>query len=217
MKRSLAVALAMALAAAVTVPRTAAAQTPPAAAQASPFPPPPPMTPQGASPFPPPPPVGSQGAAFPAPSSVSQFPQGGPGGLGAQAPRPPQAPQCADFPRLRDEAQKKAGIVEATGKRKGDRKEMCVAITNFFNAEAAVVKFLDTNKAACGVPEQALAQAKTIHGNTMKFRDTVCAEGPKPKAPTLSDAIATPTLDTGSNTRTGRGTLDTLTGNPLAK
>jgi hypothetical protein len=215
MNRSLAVALGVAFTAAVTVPFVAVAQTPPAAAQASPFPPPPPMGSQGSSPFPPPPPTGSQGLAFPPPSSVSQFPQGPPGG---QAPRPPQAAaQCADFPRLRDEAQKKAGIVEATGKRKADRKEMCAAVTNFFTAEAAVVKFLDTNKTACAVPDQALAQAKVIHGNTMKFRDTICAEGPKPKAPTLSDAIATPSLDTGSNTRTGRGTLDTLTGNPLAK
>jgi hypothetical protein len=131
--------------------------------------------------------------------------------------RPPQAALCADFPRLRDEAQKRAGVVEATGKRKADRKEMCAAVQNFFGAEAAVVKFLDTNKTACGVPEQALAQAKVIHTNTQKFRDTVCAEGPKPKAPTLSDAIGTPALETGSNTRTGRGTLDTLTGNPLAK
>jgi hypothetical protein len=196
MNRSLAVALAVAFAAAVTVPRIAAAQAP------------------QASPFPPPPPAGSQGSLFPAPSSVSQFPQGP---QGAPAPRPPQAAQCADFPRLRDEAQKKAGIVEATGKRKGDRKEMCAAVQNFFNAEAVVVKFLDTNKTACGVPEQALAQAKVIHTNTQKFRDTVCAEGPKPKVPTLSDAIGTPSLDTGSNTRTGRGTLDTLTGNPLAK
>jgi hypothetical protein len=195
MNRSLAVALAVAFAAAVTVPRIAAAQAP------------------QASPFPPPPPAGSQGALFPAPSSVSQFPQGPQGG---QAP-PPQAAQCAEFPRLRDEAQKKAGLVEATGKRKGDRKEMCAAVQTFFTAEAAVVKFLDTNKTACGVPEQALAQAKVIHTHTQKFRDTVCAEGPKPKVPTLSDAIGTPSLDTGSNTRTGRGTLDTLTGNPLAK
>jgi hypothetical protein len=214
MNRSLAVALGVAFAAAVTVPCIAVAQTPPAAAQASPFPPPPPMGSQGSSPFPPPPPTGSQGLAFPPPSSVSQFPQGPPG---AQAPRPQQAAQCADFPRLRDEAQKKAGIVEATGKRKADRKEMCVAVTNFFAAEAAVVKFLDINKTACAVPDQALAQAKVIHTNTQKFRDTICAEGPKPKAPTLSDAIGTPSLDTGSNTRTGRGTLDTLTGNPLAK
>jgi hypothetical protein len=35
--------------------------------------------------------------------------------------------------------------------------------------------------------------------------------------PTLSDAIGTPSVDTAGNTKTGRGTLDTLNGNPLAK
>jgi hypothetical protein len=33
----------------------------------------------------------------------------------------------------------------------------------------------------------------------------------------LSDAIGSTPLDTSTNTKTGRGTLDTLTGNPLAK
>jgi hypothetical protein len=51
----------------------------------------------------------------------------------------------------------------------------------------------------------------------VQFRDQVCAEQPQPKAPTLSDALGTPTLDTRKNTKTGKGTLDTLTGNPLAQ
>ncbi len=80
-----------------------------------------------------------------------------------------------------------------------------------------MVNFLDDNKTACGVPQQAITQAKAIHVNTLKCRDTLCAEGPKAKAPTLSDATGTTPLDTSTNTKTGRGTLDTLTGNPLAK
>ena len=131
---------------------------------------------------------------------------------------PPQAsPICANFPRLRDEAKTKADAISAIGKRHGDRKEMCAAVQNFTAAEDKVVKFLEDNKASCGVPDQAVTQAKAMHIKTMQFRDTVCAEGPKAKTPTLSDAIGTPSLDTGTNTRTGRGTLDTLTGNPLAK
>ena len=130
---------------------------------------------------------------------------------------PPQSAICASFPKLRDEAKAKADQVSVIGKRHGDRKEMCAAVQNFTAAEEKVVKFLDDNKANCGVPPQAVTQAKAMHANTVKFRDTVCAEGPKQKAPTLSDAIGTPSLDTGTNTRTGRGTLDTLTGNPLAK
>ena len=130
---------------------------------------------------------------------------------------PPQSGICANFPKLRDEAKTKAEAIAAVGKRKGDRKEMCTAVQTFTAAEEKVVKFLDDNKRACGVPDQALTQAKAMHAKTVKFRDTVCAEGPKPKVPTLSDAIGSPSVDPGKNTSSGRGTLDTLTGNPLAR
>jgi len=33
----------------------------------------------------------------------------------------------------------------------------------------------------------------------------------------LSDAIKAPSVDTAKDTKTGRGTFDTLTGNPLAR
>jgi len=142
----------------------------------------------------------------PAPQQSSPFP-----------PPPQPSGVCANFPKLRDEAKAKAELVSAIGKKHGDRKDMCAAVQNFTAAEDKVVKFLEDNKVACGVPPQAVAQAKTMHANTVKFRDTVCAEGPKPKVPTLSDAIGAPPAETGTNTKTGRGTLDTLTGNPLAK
>jgi hypothetical protein len=128
------------------------------------------------------------------------------------------APQCSDdFVKLRDDAQKKAMAVQAGGKNHVERKEMCALITRFAAAETQVVKFLVDNKSFCGIPDEAITTSKTNHTATLKFRDTVCAEGPKPKAPSLSEAIGTPTLDTEKNTKTGRGTFDTLTGNPLAK
>ena len=58
---------------------------------------------------------------------------------------------------------------------------MCSAVQTFTIAEGAVVKFLEDYKTSCGVPDQALAQAKAMHAKTIQFRDTVCAEGPKPK------------------------------------
>jgi hypothetical protein len=205
MNRSLVVGLA--LAAGMALSHTALAQSPfPPAPQQSTFPPPPQQ-----SQFPAP----SQQSVFPSGPAQGGAPMGGPpmGGMGG----PPQSGVCANFPRLRDEAKSKADAVSAVGKRHGDRKEMCAAVQNFTAAEDKVVKFLDDNKGPCSVPEQAVAQAKAMHAHTLQFRDTVCAEGPKPKAPTLSDAIGAPALDTGTNTKTGRGTLDTLTGNPLAK
>jgi hypothetical protein len=125
---------------------------------------------------------------------------------------------CNAFVKLRDDAQQKAAAIKAAGARKAERTEMCGIVTRFATAEAVVVKFLQDNKTWCGIPDQALTAAKASHENTMKFRTAVCAEGPaKPKAPTLSDAISTPSVDTDKNTKTGRGTFDTLTGNPLAR
>jgi hypothetical protein len=230
MNRSLVVGLALAAGMALSHAALAQSPFPPPPQQSSPFPPPPQQqsqpqaAPQQSSPFPPPPPQ----SAFPAATQQSVFPsgsmQGGPpmGGMGGppmggMGGPPQQSAVCANFPRLRDDAKARADVVSSVGKRHGDRKEMCNAVQNFTASEEKVVKFLDDNKTACGVPDQAVAQAKAMHVNTIKFRDTVCAEGPKPKAPTLSDAIGAPPAETGTNTNTGRGTLDTLTGNPLAK
>ena len=131
-----------------------------------------------------------------------------------------QAPaQCVKFPQLRDEAQQKALLVRNAVMHKADRKEICALVTKFYSAEAIVVKFLDENKTWCGIPEQAITVAKTNHERTLKFRTAACSEAPaaKPRMPSLSDAISTPTVDSGANTKTGHGTLDSLTGNPLAK
>jgi hypothetical protein len=131
-----------------------------------------------------------------------------------------QAPaQCNAFIPLRDDAQQKAAAVRAATEHKAERKEVCALVTRFATAEAAVVKFLEANKTWCGIPDEAVKAAKTGHERTLKFRTMACSEAPaaQPKAPTLSDAIGTPSVDSAANTKTGRGTLDTLSGNPLAK
>jgi hypothetical protein len=174
--------------------------------------------------FPPPPPPGQAGV-FPAPPAPGQQgggmvgtpPTGGGGNPFAGGGGPPQMPpQCAPFPKLRDEAARRAELVQKIGKGHGDRKAMCEAVTKYVEAEGRVVKFLEDNKTACGVPAETVQQAKLGHANTLKFREQVCAEGPKPKVPTLSDAIGTPTVETPKDPKkTGVGTYDTLTGNPL--
>ena len=139
-------------------------------------------------------------------------------GVRAQFPVPPGGAQCNDFPKLAAEAQKRSALVSAAMKAKADRKELCTLMTNFVAAETNVVKFLETNKVWCGVPEDALKVSKANHEKSIKFRTASCSEeGPRPKAPSLSDAIKTPSMDTAKNTKTGRGTFDTLTGNPLAR
>jgi hypothetical protein len=210
MIRSLAAALTVA--AAAILPGIALAQ----------FPPPPPTGSQGV--FPAPPPTGAQGV-FPAPP-----PQGG--GMGGGSPAsfggpppgggsgfgPPGGPPavCASFVSLKDEAEIRGQAIQAASKTH-DRKVMCGAVTRFVEQETKVVKFLVDNQTRCGIPPAAVTNAKASHEKTIDFRDKVCAEAPTPKPPTLSDALGTPTLDTAKNTKTGKGTLDSLTGNPLAR
>jgi hypothetical protein len=127
--------------------------------------------------------------------------------------------QCNAFIGLRDEAQKKALAVRTAVEHKVDRKEICGLVQRYFAAESTVLKFLEDNKTWCGIPEEAIKAARDNHEHTGKFRTAACQEGPvgKPKEPSLSDAIGTPSVDSGTNTRTGRGTLDSLNGNPLAR
>jgi hypothetical protein len=129
------------------------------------------------------------------------------------------APQCADFPRLSAETKKKADAVQVAMNAKAERKQICALMTTFVSSESAVIKFLEDNKVWCGVPDQAIAISKTNHEKSMKFRNLACAAdaAPQTKPPSLSDAIKTPTVDSSKNTSTGRGTFDTLTGNPLAR
>jgi hypothetical protein len=126
---------------------------------------------------------------------------------------------CNSFVKLRDEAQQKALAVRNAVQNKVERKDICALVTRYYAAESTVVKFLEDNKTWCGIPDQAIKAAKDNHEHTLKFRTAACTEAPaaKPRIPTLSDAIGTPSVDTGANTKTGRGTLDSLNGNPLAR
>ena len=131
--------------------------------------------------------------------------------------QPPAGVQCHDVDKLAAEAQKRSALVGTAIKAKAERTELCTLMTDFVAAETKVVKFLADNKTWCGVPEQVITASKTSHEKALKFRTAACQEGPHPKAPTLSDAIRAPSVDSSKNTKTGRGTFDTLTGNPLAQ
>ena len=124
---------------------------------------------------------------------------------------------CDGFLPLRDDAQKKGAAIGAAQKRHAERQEMCKLVTVFSTAEEKAAQFLEKNKSWCGVPDEAIASAKDMHAKTVHFKEVVCSPAPQPHVPTLSDAIGGPALDTAKNTKTGAGTFDTLTGNPLAK
>jgi hypothetical protein len=138
---------------------------------------------------------------------------------GLRAASAQDASQCNQYQTLSQQTQIKANAVSAAMKAKGDRAELCKLMSAFVASEATTVKFLVDNKTWCGVPDQMVSGATTNHQKSLKMRDVICSDdGPHPKAPSLSDAIKTPPLDSAVNTKTGSfGTFDSLTGNPLGK
>ena len=121
---------------------------------------------------------------------------------------------------MRQEAEKRAGLLKAAIAKKVAREEACGLIKSFAAAEAKVVKFIQANAQSCGIPPQALATMKSNHERTMKMQTQVCeaAAGPaKPTGPGLSEALGTARGGTLDPYAPKSGALDTLNGNVLAR
>jgi hypothetical protein len=156
---------------------------------------------------------------------------GAPGGPGAPgmpgspfgAAPPPSAPppQCQQLITYRDEAQKQGQVLSEAGKKKAPPEESCKLFKNFLAAEGKLVKGLEENSAACGVPPEVLKQVKASHAKATQIGKQVCdmaAQGPRPAAPSLSDALGTtPVVPDTTTTKRGAGTFDTLEGSPLTR
>jgi len=140
----------------------------------------------------------------------------------AQVPAGAQQPPCMDtFMPLRQEAEKRAGVIRAAIEKKAQPPELCGAFKEFTNAEAKVVKFAETNSVWCGVPPEAVKAMKANYAKSVKIKDQVC-NGARPGAsapppPSLSDALTQSRMPDATNSKAGRGTFDTLTGNPLTR
>jgi hypothetical protein len=159
----------------------------------------------GSSPFPDP-----SGGGFGAPRGG-----GGPAG-GGPPPGGGNQAICAEFPNVRGEVEKAAGAIRAAGEKKLSREEVCPLFQKFAATEARMLKFLTDNQKTCGVPADALKTVRTNHARTLQMRTNVCSAAPK-MGPSLSDALSSPILPDADDKKPGRGTFDTLTGNPLAR
>jgi hypothetical protein len=151
----------------------------------------------------------------------------GPGSGMMVAPPPGQAmappgggnmPPCmSKFLPLREEAEKRAKVLQTGINAKKPREEICHLFRSFSDAEEKAVKFAAANQAGCGIPPDAVAMLKKNHAKTAEVRDKVCAEGPKPAGPNLGEALGMRNLPTAETTKGGTGTLDSLSGNPLSR
>jgi hypothetical protein len=174
----------------------------------SPFPP---VGQEQQSPFPP---VGQQQQSpFPPPGQPS-LP-----GYGQQQQMPP----CfQEFIPLRQDVDKRFEAAKAGIEKRIGAAEMCNLLTKFSQAEGTLIKFIEKNAPTCPFPANMLQSVKASNAKTEGYRKQACnaaaapARPMRPAEPTLSDALSPPIVGK-DNTKTGSGTLDSLSGNPLAR
>jgi len=151
-------------------------------------------------------------------SSPGMGPAPGPSPFSAPS-QPPEA--CRQLLVNRDETQKHGLALQAAGKKKVPPEELCKLFKVFLAAETKMVKGVEDNSATCGVPPELIKQLKDQHGRAAAMGKQVCdvaAQGPRPAAPSLSDALGTtPPVPESKDTKRGVGTFETLTGNPLQR
>ena len=156
-------------------------------------------------------------------SAAAQFLAPGMPMPGQQPPQQQQLPPCyADFQPLKAEAEKRGKAIQAatSKKDKATREEVCALFKNYSAAEAKLVKFIKDNSSKCGIPAEAAVQMKANHDRTIKTQTQICsaAGGPaRPTGPGLSEALGTTRGGTLDPLAPNNGTLDTLTGNVLAR
>jgi hypothetical protein len=183
-----------------------------------------------APPAPPPgtggPPPGARPAPQAPPPGAGPPPAAGPPpGAGATGPPPgaQQDPCFRDFMPLREEAQKRGSLIQAAQSRGPTREEMCQLFKNFTAAEAKVIKFVTEKQSACGIPNEVVTKMKADQGQHAKVRDKICSGGPAagkapaPAVPKLSDELGVGRIADPTTSSSGRGTFDTLTGNPFQR
>jgi hypothetical protein len=188
------------------------------------------------SPGPAPPPPGSTGMIVgpPGPGPMGGPGMGGPGmggpgmagpgmggpGMAGPGGRPGMPPCMQQFLPLRAEAEKRAGVLQAGINKKKPPPEICQLFRSFSEAEGKVVTYAVANQAGCNIPPDAVAMMKKNHAKTNEVRDKVCAVAAKPAqpaGPNLGEALGFGGPPTAETTRAGTGTLDSLSGNPLAR
>jgi hypothetical protein len=111
--------------------------------------------------------------------------------------------------------------IQKANQRKASVQEACKLFRAFLSSEAKFIKGLEDNSQACGVPGDALKQAKDGHAKAAQIGKQVCdaaAQGARPAGPSLSDALGVgPVVPSETSKSAGGGAFDTLSGNVLSR
>src|SRR5262245_43498157 len=113
-------------------------------------------------------------------------PPGVPGTGGFGAPNAPP-PACQQLLALRDETQKHGMAIQKANERKATVQDACQLFKTFLVAEAKFIRGLEDNSRTCGVPPDAIKQAREGHAKAQQVAKQVCdaaAQGPRPGGPT---------------------------------
>jgi hypothetical protein len=107
-----------------------------------------------------------------------------PGGPWTPPPARPSGPPpaCQQLLALRDETQKHGTAIQKANERKATVQDACKLFRNFLVAEAKFIKSLEENTRTCGVPGDAIKQAKEGHAKASQNGKEVCdaaARGPR--------------------------------------
>ena len=87
---------------------------------------------------------------------------------------------------MRDEIQRHDTAIQKANERKATVQEACKLFRNFLGAEAKFIKSLEENTRTCGVPGDAIKQAKEGHDKAGQTGQEVCeaaARGVRPSGP----------------------------------
>ena len=111
----------------------------------------------------------------------------GVGGFGAPPSQPGPPPACRELLALRDETQKQGKAIQEANQRKASVQEACKLFRTFLFADAKFIRGLEDNSRTCGVPPDAIKQAREGHSKAEQVAKQVCDaadQGPRPRGPT---------------------------------
>jgi len=107
---------------------------------------------------------------------------GAPGGFGAPPSQAGPPPACRELMSLRDETQKHGIAIQKANERKVSVQEACKLFKTYLASGAKFIRGLEDNSRTCGVPPDAIKQAKEGHAKAEQVGKQVCDAAPGPRA-----------------------------------
>jgi hypothetical protein len=115
------------------------------------------------------------------------MPGGVPGGGGPGGPSAGPPPACRELMSMRNEVQKHGTAIQKANERRAPVQEACKLFKNFLAAESKFIKSLEDNTRTCGVPADAIKQAKEGHAKAGQVGKQVCDAAALGSRPTRRD------------------------------